>query len=429
MRLYEFEGKRLLAQAGIPIPQGRYVARARWEKPGARAHLKALYQELGNRPVMVKAQVLAGKRGKAGGVQVAETSQALVEAVQAMFSQPLLGQEVMGVLIESRVDGVQEAYLALTYDTVARAPVLLVSRYGGVDVETLARERPEAMVVREFEPTVTGLLPWMARDAALQAGFSGRALLHIPQLAVKLWQLMVVVDARLVEINPLMRDARGAWVAVDAAIILDDDGLVRHPELDFPPRQATGRPLTSRELAARAIDEGDYRGVAGKYVELDGDIGMLTMGGGGSITLMDAVIAYGGRPANYTEYGGNPPAEKVYRLTRIVASKPGLRGLLIAGGIANNTRIDEAMRGVARALAELRPTYPIVARQAGPGEEEGRRLLQQLVDDLGLDIAIYGAELPMTEAARVLMEKVIQGTGYRPDANRWRSSPAGAEPA
>ncbi len=405
MRLYEFEGKQLFRQVGIPVPQGRYISKEEWRQGNRDAFLAEIAESLGHEAWVIKAQVLAGKRGKMGAIRFASDLKTLSEEVDRLMETPVLGQPVVGVLVETRIDIVAEHYLALTYDTVQRQPVLIIGMHGGVEVEAFAQSRPEDIALWRFAPDAMGLQPWMVREAAIRAGFSGGLLRKLAAMAMRMWDLLQKTDARLVEINPLARTADGGLVAVDAAMILDDDGLVRHPELQFSPRQSTGRPLTSRELAAKEIDAGDYRGVAGKYVEMDGDIGMLTMGGGGSITLMDAVIAYGGKPANYTEYGGNPPAEKVYRLTNIVATKPGLNGLLIAGGIANNTRIDVALSGIAQALAEIRPRYPIVLRQAGPGEEEGHRLMRALARRYQLDMAIYGAELPMTESARIIVEK------------------------
>lgn len=409
MRLYEFEGKQLLRKANIAVPKGYFVSYSEMGAVGADPQLERIFDELGGEGVVVKAQVLAGKRGKAGGIQFAHSPDELQEIVEAMVGSELLGELVTGVLIEEKAAIAQEYYISLTYDTVNRQPVLAISKEGGVDVETFAREHPDKLVLKRFGPIV-GLMPWMARDAAVRAGFSGHELRNLADIAIKMWNVMVQADARLVEINPVVRTHSGDLMALDAAVLLDSDAQVRHPELNLPPRQATGRPLTERELVAQAIDEGDYRGVAGKYVELDGDIGMLTSGGGGSITLMDAVAAFGGKPANYTEYGGNPPAEKVYRLTKVVATKPGLHGLLIAGGIANNTRVDVTFEGIAHALAEIRPEYPIVIRRAGPGEKEGLQLMRDLAQREGLDMEVYGADLLMTEAARIVVEKA---TAYR----------------
>ncbi len=404
MRLYEFEGKQLLKKQGIPIPRGLYINMSEVGAVGADPQLERIFEDLGGDTVVVKAQVLAGKRGKAGGIQFAHSPEELQELVEAMIGSELLGEEVTGVLIEQKANIAHEYYISVTYDTVHRQPVFALSSEGGIDVEEIIHKDPEKIALRRFSPVI-GLLPWVARDAAASLGFQGREMRQIADIAVRMWEAMRSYDARLIEINPLVRTREGDLLALDAAILLDSDARIRHPDLHLPPRRAIGRPLTERELAAQAIDEGDYRGVAGKYIELEGDIGMLTSGGGGSITLMDAVYFYGGLPANYTEYGGNPPAEKVYRLTKVVATKPGLNGLLIAGGISNNTRVDITFEGIARALEEIHPRYPIVVRRAGPGEEKGLQIMRDLALRLGLDMDIHGAELPMTDAARIIVEK------------------------
>ena len=170
-----------------------------------------------------------------------------------------------------------------------------------------------------------------------------------------------------------------------------------------------GRELTPREAAAKKIDEEDYKGVAGRtYIDLDGDIGILASAGGASITCVDALISYSGNPANYTEYSGNPSAEKVEKLARVVLSKPNLHGLWIIGATANFTRIDITMSGIINALKDIKPKFPIVVRRGGPGEEEAFQMLENAAKQYNLDMTCYKDTTPMTITAKILVEKVNQ---------------------
>jgi citryl-CoA synthetase large subunit len=231
----------------------------------------------------------------------------------------------------------------------------------------------------------------------------------VVMLVQNLWNCFINEDARVVEINPLVKTADGQWYAADAKVALDDDAFYRHPEWKvLEPRTSLPRPPTEREIAAAKIDEGEayYRGTASKYIELDGDIAILFSGGGASIANMDALIKAGGKPANYTEYSGNPPREKVAALAKVVLSKPGLKGLWIAGGVANFTNVADTFQGIVDALDELKPSYPIVVRRAGPHEEEGMRIMKECGERNGLTMKLFGKETSMSETAGVLMGMV-----------------------
>jgi Succinyl-CoA synthetase, beta subunit len=186
---------------------------------------------------------------------------------------------------------------------------------------------------------------------------------------------------------------------------LEDNASFRH-EWDYPDRTVMGRKKTDREIRAEEIDEDDHRGVAGKYTELDGDIGMMLAGGGASLTNMDALIACGGEPANYTEYGGNPPGEKVYRLSKIVMSKPGLNGLWHVGGTANNTDVERTMDGFIKAVIEEDPDYPIVVRRDGPHADSAFKKLKKIRQDLNSNMKLFRNDKPMTESAEELIDMV-----------------------
>ena len=375
MNLYEFEGKQLLAKYGLRIPKGVVVRR------GEDAIFA--YENLGVADVVVKAQVLSGKRGKNNGIIFCSNSEEVKKAVDELFQKNIRGQYVAAVLLEEKLAIEEERYISIVYDTTTKQPILLYTEAGGMDIEDVAHEKIKKIALDIRQENLLVSLPY----------------------ARELWKCFLTEDTRQIEINPLVRTVGGEWVAADAKIALDEDAFYRHEDWkNFDARTMLGRLPTERELAVKKIDEGEgyYRGTAGKYIEMDGDIAILFSGGGASIANMDALIKASLKPANYTEYSGNPPREKVYALAKIVLSKPGLRGLWIAGGVANFTNIAETFHGIADALAEIKPTYPIVVRRAGPFEDEGRRLIEECAARNGLTMQFFGKETSMSDTAQVL---------------------------
>jgi succinyl-CoA synthetase beta subunit len=375
MNLYEFEGKNLFAKHGITVPKGVVVARG--------DDFAKTYNDLDIKDVVVKAQVLSGKRGKNNGIRFCSSADETAAVCADLFNISISGQYVESVLIEEKLDIAQEHYLSITYDTTAKQPILIYSSKGGMDIEDVATD----MIIKN---------PLDIRRVDINT--------DVP-FAKELWQCFVQEDARVVEINPLVKTKNGEWFAADAKIALDEDAFYRHEEWkNLAPRTMLGRLPTEREIAVKKIDEGEgyYRGTAGKYIEMDGNIAVLFSGGGASIANMDALIKAGLRPANYTEYSGNPPREKVYQLSKIVLSKPGLKGLWIAGGVANFTNIAETFNGITDALDEIKPRFPIVVRRAGPHEDEGMKLMQECADRNNLNIKLFGKETSMSATAQVL---------------------------
>ncbi|MDO8582345.1 MAG: ATP citrate lyase citrate-binding domain-containing protein [bacterium] len=383
MNLYEFEGKNIFSQYGITIPKGSVIRRG--DDSGA------VYRALATEKVVMKAQVLSGKRGKNNGIRFCDSVQEVRAAADALFHTTIGGQYVIAIRIEECLPIAEEHYLSITYDTGTKQPVLLYSVHGGIDIE----EMP-AHALRRYPLDVR-----KGKEAL-------KDISDIP-FARELWKCFLDEDARLVEINPLVKTVQGTWVAVDAKIALDDDAFFRHESWkDFAPRTMLGRPPTEREIAVQEIDKGEeyYRGTAGKYMEMDGDIAMLFSGGGASIANMDALIGVGLRPANYTEYSGNPPREKVHKLAAIVLSKPNLRGLWIVGGVANFTDVEATLQGIVDALDEVKPRYPIVVRRAGPHEKEGMEAMRACAERNNLQMKLFGKEIPMSATAKVLAEMV-----------------------
>ncbi len=379
MNLYEFEGKELFAAHGIAIPRGVVVRREE--------NVSDAYTKLEVSEVVVKAQVLSGKRGKNNAIRFCSSAEEVSKACEEIFAMQVRGQYVAAIRIEEKVSIAEEHYLSISYDSQTRQPVLVYSTKGGVDIEDVGEGdiRREGLDIRREILDIKDIMT-------------------IPY-AQELWNCFLQEDARQVEINPLVRTSSGKWIAADAKVALDDDAFYRHETWkNFEPRTMMGRLPTEREKEVTAIDAGEdyYRGTAGKYIEMDGDIAILFSGGGASIANMDALLKAGLKPANYTEYSGNPPREKVRDLAKIVLSKPGLRGLWIAGGVANFTNVKETFNGIVDALDEIKPTYPIVVRRAGPYEKEGMELMRECAIRNSLNITFFGKETSMSETAGIL---------------------------
>lgn len=379
MNLYEWEGKEFFQKFGITIPRGVMVRRG--EDVGA------AYAGLGVREVVVKAQILVGKRKELGGIIFCFNAAEVESACADLFSKNIGEFFVGSVLIEERVKIVETYYLSISYDTALKRPVLIYCKNVG-DIENAPADQMQKIPL----------------DLGSEHLNEGRDI----RFAKELWKMFQVKDLLTAEINPCVINDSGYYYALDAKVSVDDDAFFRHGEYRFEPRSALGRLPTPLEQEAMKIDAGEnyYRGTAGKYLEMDGDVGVLFSGGGASISGMDALIETGLQPANYCEYSGNPPREKVYQLTKIVLSKPGLRGLWIAGAVANFTNIAETFSGVADALDEFKPKYPIVVRRAGPSGDEGVKIIKECAERNGLNLKFFGKETSMGETARVLAEMI-----------------------
>lgn len=369
MKLYEKEAKQLLDGYGVEVPP-----------------------DAGEEKVL-KAQVLESDRRQKGGIVFTEKGTE-EEARRELLEQNELSMDDFEVLSEAKLEILEEYYVSFIYDTDSRSAALLFSKEGGTGVEDREVSRLEL-----GEPST-----WRFRQFLKSRGVRSEHLNSLASTLESCYRCFLQEDCRLLEVNPLARAPEG-FVAVDALAELEDDASYRQA-WSYPERSEFGRPKTERERTAEKIDEDDHRGVAGKYVEMDGTIGMMTAGGGASLTNMDALMEAGGEPANYTEYGGNPPEEKVYRLTHVIAGKPGLDGLWHVGGTANNTDVERTMRGFCHAMREIDPGYPIVVRRDGPNADQGFELLRQLKDDISSEMRLFRNDTPMTQTAEVLMEMV-----------------------
>lgn len=392
MRLLEHEGKALLRESGIPVPPGRLVSRVE--------DLRAACATLPF-PRVVKAQVPGGGRGKAGGVFRAAMREEAERHGEALLAGTLRGLPVEGLLLEEPVAVLEECFLAVTYDPQAKRPVLLASRHGGIEVEATARAEPTGLV-RVPVNLRTGLQPFEAREVARRLGFAGPDLMAFADITHRMARAFSRLEATLLEVNPLARTGPGAFVALDVHLELDDDALFRHPELErvhgIRHRQGSGRPATPLEAEAARIDALDHRGVAGRVIEFDGELGLLIGGGGASLTAFDAVRRHGGRPANYCEIGGNPSVRKVQALTELLLRKPGVRRLAVIMNVVSNTRVDLVARGVIKGcLAAGRDPRETIAvfRVPGAWEEEGTKILRKY------GVPFSGRGVSIDEAARL----------------------------
>ncbi len=396
MILYEYEAKQLLFEAGVKVPQSQLFESADEEV----VILKRVHDDSG---VVLKAQVLSGKRAQAGGIVMVEDATKLKQELEDLFNETINGEKVTKVLVEEKVKFKKEVYLSISYDTDSRSPVLAVSGKGGTGIEE-----------RGVSKTYT-LSPLEPGDSTLQASLNDS--LIDPEVINKLIECFFKLDCTLLEINPLVQaddpasnGASGRWVALDAKIKLDDDAKFRHEEWNFAPRVAPGHTPTESEIAAKKIDEGDHRGTAGAaYFDLPGDIAVLSSGGGVSLTAMDALVKFGGKPANFTEYSGNPPKEKVVKLTKIVLSKPQIHGLWVVGTVvANFTDIYETLSGLIDGLREAEKeldtkfNFPIVIRRGGPKDKEAYEMLGQVKD---FKLILQGEETSITQSAKTMAEK------------------------
>ncbi|PKN61213.1 MAG: hypothetical protein CVU57_30575 [Deltaproteobacteria bacterium HGW-Deltaproteobacteria-15] len=371
VRLLEFEAKSVLNRYGIQTPKGIVVSEG--EEPSLAIP----------GPVMLKAQIPIGGRGKTGGVLAAEMGARVGLQIERLFSTKIRGYRPKKVLVEEKADVRREFFMAVTYDTVAKAPVAIFSSEGGVDIEELARREPEK-ICREHFTLRDGLPEYKARQIVAETGLSGKLLLSIESVLAKLAKVFIETDATIAEINPLALTGDGRLIALDCHLDIDDDGLFRHPDLAAiekdNSRIEAARRQSDFERAAAKIDSLDHRGVAGRVVEFDGDLGLIIGGGGASLTAFDAVRAHGGRPANYCEIGGNPSVRKVKELTRHILSKPGVKKVAVIMNVVSNTRVDLVARGVIKGILEAgkRPSETVaVFRVPGAWEEEGYKILSK----------------------------------------------------
>jgi succinyl-CoA synthetase beta subunit len=375
LKIHEYQAKDIMARYGIPIQPGK-VAHTPEEA-------EEIARELGG-PVVIKAQVYVGGRGKAGGIQFGETPEQAREAAQRVLGMDIKGLTVEKVLVVSKLDIAEEYYMGIILDRKSQAPVVMVSKAGGIDIEEVAATTPEKIVQQPIDMR-WGLLPYQARNIVARAGLPHQVIGKAGAILTALAQAFIESDASLAEINPLALTTNGQVWAADAKILIDDNALFRRKEY-----ASWAEPEESNPLEFEAKQEGLT------YVKLDGDIGIIGNGAGLVMTTLDMVARVGGKPANFLDIGGGAKAETMYKALTFVARDPQVKGILvnIFGGI---TRGEEVAKGVIMAQAELPKGMPIVVRLSGTGAEEGKAMLK----DAGLD---WGKD--MREAAQKIVASV-----------------------
>jgi len=354
--LYEYQGKELFRRFGIPVSDGRLAT--------APEEARLAAEVLGG-PVVVKAQVLTGGRGKAGGVKLADGPGDAEAKARDILGLDIRGHVVRRLWIEQASEIAKEYYLSITFDRGAKKPLYMLTTEGGIEIEQVAEENPDALARLHVDP-LEGFQPYQARRLIYGAGIDDpneqKQLLAIIE---KLYRCFVEADAMLCEINPLIVTPEGEVRALDSKFTVDDSALFRHPEI------AEMRDVEAADPRERFARE---KGVT--YVKLDGDVGILGNGAGLSMSTVDVVVVAGGRPANFCDLGGGGDAQGVVDALEVITSDDQVRSIFfnIFGGI---TRGDEVARGILAALDQMRIDLPIVVRLDGTNAEEGRRLLAE----------------------------------------------------
>ncbi|MBX3084699.1 MAG: ADP-forming succinate--CoA ligase subunit beta [Anaerolineae bacterium] len=386
MNLHEYQSKELFSQFGVPTPKGKVATTP--------DEAYQIAQEIGG-TVVVKAQVLTGGRGKAGGVKLAKSADEAKARASEILGMKIKGLTVNKVLIDPGADIKQEIYLAVTNDRAARRPLLMASAAGGMDIEQVNRETPDK-IIREHVNPFLGLREYQARNLAAGIQLPHELWTQFIQIASNLYKCFIANDCTLAEINPLVITGAGTLIALDGKVTLDDNALMRHPDL-----------VPLRDTQAEPIEETQAREAGLNFIKLDGNIGCMVNGAGLAMTTMDITMDIakkmgieGGGPANFLDVGGGAKADKVATALRIILSDPKVKAILmnIFGGI---TRGDEVARGVIQAMNEVQINVPLVVRLAGTNAEEGRKIIEEAnIPNLQSAATLYEAAQKAVLAAK-----------------------------
>jgi succinyl-CoA synthetase beta subunit len=366
MDLLEYQGKQLFAQHGVPVPEGRLAVSPK--------ETRAAAEELGY-PVVVKAQVQIGGRGKAGGIKVANDADEAEAHAKTILGMDIRGLTVHEVWVEPASDIAAEYYAAVVFDRSARKVLVMLSAAGGVEIESV----PEEQIARLHVDPLVGFQAFHGRRLAFESGIDADVVRPVGEMMAKLYRAFVDSDAMLVEVNPLIVTGDRQVTALDAKVTVDDNALPRQPVV------AEMRDLSAEDPQEQMAKE---RGIT--YVKLDGEIGILGNGAGLVMSTLDVVAQAGGRPANFLDVGGGAEADEIVTALEVLLSDEKVKAVLfnIFGGI---TRCDEVANGILQALERIEVKVPIVVRLDGTNDEEGRRILAE-------------ADAPQLHPAKTMLE-------------------------
>jgi len=377
--LLEYQGKELFRRRGVPVPQGRHATTVEEAANAA--------DEIGY-PCVVKAQVQIGGRGKAGGIKVAQNRPEAEAHAQAILGMDIRGLTVHELWIEAASEIAAEYYASVIFDRSAKAPLLMLSTKGGMDIEEVADEDPDAIARLHVDPLL-GFQDFHGRRLAYQAGVDADVVRPIGAMLARLYEVFTAEEATLVEVNPLIVTPEREVKALDAKVTLDDNALFRHAE------NAELRDPSREDPQERMAKE---RGLT--YVKLDGNIGVLANGAGLSMSTLDVVAEAGGEPSNFLDAGGGSKADAITSAVEVILSDDKVKAVLfnIFGGI---TRCDEVAKGLIEAFKQINPTVPFVVRLDGTNGEEGRALLAEAaLPNVHTESTMDGAAEKVVELAR-----------------------------
>jgi succinyl-CoA synthetase beta subunit len=356
MNIHEYQAKEIFARFGIPVPSGTVV--------NTPAEAESVAARIG-KPVVVKAQVLVGGRGKAGGVKIAQTPAEAKEKAAQILGMDIKGEKVQKVLVTEAVDIAREIYVGVVLDRRAQKPLIMASAEGGVEIEITAKEKPQAIKRVQVDP-LYGVQSFAARNLAAELAGNAELAKPMADIIEKLYRVFIETDASLAEINPLVVTKDGRVLAIDAKLNFDDNALYRHADIE-----------AMRDIEAEDAGEKQARAEGLSFVRLSGNVGCIVNGAGLAMATMDLVKEYGGQPANFLDIGGSSRPEKVVTALTIITSDKSVRSILfnIFGGI---TRCDDVARGLVTAFNQMNLKLPVVVRLTGTNEKEAREILKQI---------------------------------------------------
>ena len=378
MDLLEYQGKQLFKKHGVPVPDGRPASTV--------AEAVEAAEELGY-PVVVKAQVLIGGRGKAGGIKLAKDRAEVEEHANNILGMDIRGFAVHELYIEKASDIAEEYYASIIFDRSARKPMLMLTKFGGMDVEEVAEQHPESIVKVHVDPLI-GFQDFHGRELAFGSGIAGDVIRPVGAMLSKLYDAFIAEDAMLVEVNPLLVTGDRQVVALDAKVTIDGNSLYRHPDT-----------AALRNVGAEDPQEQMAKEKGLTFVKLDGNVGILGNGAGLVMSTLDVVAQAGGQPANFLDAGGGSKAEAIVDAVEVILSNEKVTAVLfnIFGGI---TRCDEVARGLVEAFNQVKPDVPFVVRLDGTNDKEGRQILADAnLPNVHIEETMLGAASKVVELA------------------------------